>query len=186
MKDSIKERIKIFVAEIGITLQKLEKQCGFSNGYINGASENGYGIEKLNAIFREYPNLSKLWLNQSVAHFDKVLDPLLRVLLSKDTEWKLLNGKQIIFTKEYDNKISYKELLQILGKNWKKLSDEKREKYLKLESIEKQKFLELKKDKEYHYKPSKKLKEPKRFRTAYMFYLQDNKSNLSRMAAIAN
>ncbi len=62
MKDSIKERIRFFVAEIGITLQKLEKQCGFSNGYINGASENGYGIEKLNAIFREYPNLSKLWL----------------------------------------------------------------------------------------------------------------------------
>ncbi|MCQ2815665.1 MAG: dopey family protein [archaeon] len=48
-------------------------------------------------------HLSKLWLNQSVTNFNKVVDPLLRVLLSNDIEGKVVDGNQIIFTKEYDN-----------------------------------------------------------------------------------
>lgn len=49
-------------------------------------------------------HLSKSWLSQSVGQFNKILDPLLKVLLDKETTWYISLKKQLYFAKEYDNR----------------------------------------------------------------------------------
>ena len=69
--------------------------------------KNGECIFKmLDFLDHEHPllrHLSKSWLNQSVGQFNKILDPLLAVLFSKETSWKLAD-KKIYFDREYDNR----------------------------------------------------------------------------------
>lgn len=70
--------------------------------------ENGECIFKmLDFLDHEHPllrHLSKSWLSQSVGQFNKILDPLLKVLLDKDTTWYISLKKQLYFAKEYDNR----------------------------------------------------------------------------------
>jgi hypothetical protein len=70
--------------------------------------ENGECIFKmLDFLDHEHPllrHLSKSWLSQSVGHFNKILDPLLKVLLDKETTWYISLKKQLYFAKEYDNR----------------------------------------------------------------------------------
>ena len=62
MKDSIKERLQNFIKFLGISTRKFEIECGLTNGYIAGTSENGYTAAKLISIFQKYPTLSTRWL----------------------------------------------------------------------------------------------------------------------------
>lgn len=70
--------------------------------------ENGECIFKmLDFLDHEHPllrHLSKSWLSQSVGQFNKILDPLIKVLLDKDTSWYISLKKQLYFSKEYDNR----------------------------------------------------------------------------------
>jgi hypothetical protein len=70
--------------------------------------ENGECIFKmLDFLDHDHPllrHLSKSWLSQSVTHFYKILDPLLKVLLDKETTWYISLKKQLYFAKEYDNR----------------------------------------------------------------------------------
>ena len=70
--------------------------------------KNGECIFKmLDFLDHEHPllrHLAKSWLSQSVGQFNKILDPLLAVLLSKETSWKLGIDNKIYFDKEYDNR----------------------------------------------------------------------------------
>lgn len=70
--------------------------------------KNGECIFKmLDFLDHEHPllrHLAKSWLSQSVGQFNKILDPLLAVLLSKETSWKLGVDNRIYFDKEYDNR----------------------------------------------------------------------------------
>jgi hypothetical protein len=70
--------------------------------------ENGECIFKmLDFLDHDHPllrHLSKSWLSQSVGHFNKILDPLLKVLLDKETTWYISLKKQLYFAKEYDNR----------------------------------------------------------------------------------
>ena len=59
---TIKERLKEFIYAQGTTVQKFEKQCGMSNGYVNCLKKDGIGAIRLDVILRNYPNLNKDWL----------------------------------------------------------------------------------------------------------------------------
>jgi hypothetical protein len=78
--------------------------------------------------------------------------------------------------KKYSN-LNNNEIFKLIGQNWKKLPMKNKEKYFEEEKLEKEKFNKNKIKYEYSYNKNKKLlKKPKRFRTAFMFYLQLNKN----------
>ena len=78
--------------------------------------------------------------------------------------------------KKYSN-LNNNEIFKLIGQNWKKLPIKNKEKYFEEEKLEKEKFNKNKIKYEYNYNKNKKLlKKPKRFRTAFMFYLQLNKN----------
>jgi hypothetical protein len=69
--------------------------------------ENGDSIFKM-LDFLDHDNpmlrhLSKSWLSQSIDQFDKIVDPLIKKLLSKSTSWFISPKGKIYFSKEYDN-----------------------------------------------------------------------------------
>lgn len=70
--------------------------------------EQGECIFKmLDFLDHEHPllrHLSKSWLSQSIGNFNKILDPLIKVLLDKDTSWFISPKKKLYFAKEYDNR----------------------------------------------------------------------------------
>lgn len=70
--------------------------------------ENGDCIFKmLDFLDDEHPllrHLSKSWLSQSVEQFNKILDPLINVLLDGNTSWYISPQKQLYITNEYNNK----------------------------------------------------------------------------------
>lgn len=70
--------------------------------------EQGECIFKmLDFLDHEHPllrHLSKSWLSQSISSFSKILDPLIKVLLDKDTSWFISPQKKLYFAKEYDNR----------------------------------------------------------------------------------
>ena len=70
--------------------------------------ENGECIFKmLDYLDHEHPllrHLSKSWLSEAKDQFSKIIDPLLKVLLDRDTKWYISFQKQLYFTKEYDNR----------------------------------------------------------------------------------
>lgn len=57
----LKERIKLFVKDYGITTRKFEESIGASNGYVNSIKK-GIGGSYLLEIGRIYPNLNLNWL----------------------------------------------------------------------------------------------------------------------------
>lgn len=58
---NIKDRILEFIQRENLSKSSFERQCGFSNGYINSI-KGGMGVDKLERILREYPVLSREWL----------------------------------------------------------------------------------------------------------------------------
>ena len=70
--------------------------------------ENGECIFKmLDFLEHEHPlvrHLSKSWLSESKNQFRKIIDPLIKVLLDKETKWFISFKKQLFFTREYDNR----------------------------------------------------------------------------------
>ena len=70
--------------------------------------ENGECIFKmLDFLEHEHPlirHLSKSWLSDAKNQFRKIIDPLLKVLLDRETKWYISFQKQLYFTQEYDNR----------------------------------------------------------------------------------
>ena len=60
-KESVKERVYAFLQHKGISIKRLEEQCGLSNGYVS-SMRKGFGSEKLNNVLKEFPELSREWL----------------------------------------------------------------------------------------------------------------------------
>jgi hypothetical protein len=58
---TIKERTINFIKFKGLTVRKFELMCGLSSGYIN-AMRHGFGVEKLNNVLLQFPDLSREWL----------------------------------------------------------------------------------------------------------------------------
>ena len=58
---SIKDRLLIFIAHLGIGQARFEKACNLSNGYINNSKGN-FGAAKIDDILKTYPQLNRDWL----------------------------------------------------------------------------------------------------------------------------
>lgn len=91
--------------------------------------------------------------------------------------YMLYSKKEYFIIKKKHSDLNNNEIFKLIGQNWKKLSTKNKEKFYEEEKIEKEKFNKNKIKYEYNYNKNKKLlKKPKRFRTAFMFYLQLNKN----------
>lgn len=60
-KQTVKDRLILFIKHLGIGQGRFEKDCGLSNGYINNSKGN-FGASKIDDILRAYPMLSREWL----------------------------------------------------------------------------------------------------------------------------
>ena len=60
-KQSIKERLILFIKEKGLSQGRFEKAVGLSNGFVNNISK-GIGAEKLQKILCVFPELNQSWL----------------------------------------------------------------------------------------------------------------------------
>lgn len=58
---NVKERVKKFVKHENIGIIDFEKSINVANGYVNSISKS-IGIDKINAILENYPNLNIEWL----------------------------------------------------------------------------------------------------------------------------
>lgn len=58
---TIKERLLLFIAHLGIGQAKFEKKCGLANGYVNNIRKS-IMPEKLQKIALQYPELNAGWL----------------------------------------------------------------------------------------------------------------------------
>ena len=74
-----------------------------------------------------------------------------------------------------------REIFKLIGKDWKQLSKEDKEKYFELEKKSKDIFNKNKEKRSYKYIKKKiKIKKPIRSRTAFMIYLHENKNKIAK------
>lgn len=57
----LKERLKEFIRNQGVTIKGFERSLGMSNGYVNSISK-GLGDTYMNRLIENYPNLNIRWL----------------------------------------------------------------------------------------------------------------------------
>lgn len=57
----MKERLKTFIASLGITVREFEESVGRTNGYVNNLN-GSMGTKALGVILKRYPQLSPTWL----------------------------------------------------------------------------------------------------------------------------
>ena len=58
---TLKERLLIFINEIGLSVNAFEKQCGLSQGYVKNIGQS-LPSDKLGKISKAFPALSQSWL----------------------------------------------------------------------------------------------------------------------------
>lgn len=61
MEQTVKERLIEFLKYKGYSQGRLEKELGWSNGYINSV-RNNMGSQKLQTLLGKFPDLSQNWL----------------------------------------------------------------------------------------------------------------------------
>lgn len=61
METNVKERLISFIKYMGLSQAKFEKRIGVSNGFVNNMRKS-IGVEKLENILREFPDLNREWL----------------------------------------------------------------------------------------------------------------------------
>ena len=111
---------------------------------------------------------------------------------SKPSNIKKYKSAYIFFTqdniskyKKLYPKISLREIFKLIGDEWNKLNEKEKVKYYELEKKSKEYFEKNKEKNNYNYKKKKiEIKKPKRFRTAFMIYLQENKSKVDKKNCI--
>lgn len=59
--EGVKERLLAFLADIGMSQSKFEKECGMSNGYVNNIRQS-IQPDKLQRIALRFPALNIAWL----------------------------------------------------------------------------------------------------------------------------
>ena len=57
----VKDRVREFVKFKGFSISQFERMCGLSTGYIN-AMRHSFGVEKLNNVLKQFPELRREWL----------------------------------------------------------------------------------------------------------------------------
>ncbi len=58
---NVKERIYEYCKYKGITIRDFERKCNLSNGYVS-SMRKGLGVDKLNIVLSEYPDINRDWL----------------------------------------------------------------------------------------------------------------------------
>lgn len=131
--NGVKDRIKLFIKKLGVTIQDFEKSISVSNGYVNSISKS-IGIDKIGLILEKYPNLNIEWVligkgemikeEAEKEKFGTDLIPLLdrieklsaeNALLKKENEElkesckKISRSTDIPLSKAAESEISYKE-----------------------------------------------------------------------------
>lgn len=61
MGDSVKNRLIAFIKSQGISVNKFEKMCGFSTGYV-GNMRKSMQPDKVMSIIQNFPSLNTAWL----------------------------------------------------------------------------------------------------------------------------
>lgn len=61
MDNTFKERLCLFINELGISQRRFELSIGVSNGFVKNISKS-IGAEKLRRILETYPQLNQTWL----------------------------------------------------------------------------------------------------------------------------
>lgn len=69
---TISERIKIFRDSKGINPKKFERLCGLSNAYLDKVGK--VGIDKLEQIFRAFPEINREWAISGIGQMLKPAD----------------------------------------------------------------------------------------------------------------
>ena len=112
--------------------------------------------------------------------------------IPKSSNIKKYKSAYIFFTqdniskyKKLYPKISLREIFKLIGDEWNKLNEKEKVKYYELEKKSKEYFEKNKEKNNYNYKKKKiEIKKPKRFRTAFMIYLQENKTKVDKKNCI--
>lgn len=58
---SVKDRIRYFAKYKNLSIKRFEEMCGLSNSYVS-SMRKGLGEDKLQAILKRFPELSRNWL----------------------------------------------------------------------------------------------------------------------------
>lgn len=72
---TVKDRVKNFCKSKGIRVSDFEKTLNVANGYVNSISKS-IGIDKINTILENYPNLSLEWLLTGKGEMLKTDEPV--------------------------------------------------------------------------------------------------------------
>lgn len=92
------ERVKNLCKERGIAISRLEKECGFSNGYIRGLREGKFPSDRMKTI-ADYLNVSVDYLLGEEPHPNESADVLFGIAKDKDViemiaKFEKLNSKK--------------------------------------------------------------------------------------------
>ena len=110
----------------------------------------------------------------------------------KSPNIKKYKSAYIFFSQENTSKyknlfpnLSLREIFKLIGEEWNKLNENEKEKYYELEKKSKENFEKNKEKNNYNYKKKTiDIKKPKRFRTAFMIYLHENKNKVDKKNCI--
>lgn len=109
MEGSVKERIKEFLAHLGLGQNKFEERVGFSNGYINNVKS--IGSDKLNKIITEYPLLNLEWLITGKGEMFKT-----HTISDNVGSSIVMGNNNDVYNKNNEIGTSYQDLLEIIRK----------------------------------------------------------------------
>ena len=90
----VKDRLKSFIKNKGLTVRDFEKTVGVSNGYVNSISKS-IGIEKISKILEIYPNLNIEWLLTGQGSMLKTDEKVPNVKVFKQKTDRLVEKQEI-------------------------------------------------------------------------------------------
>lgn len=104
---TIKERTINFIKFKGLTVRKFELMCGLSSGYIN-AMRHGFGVEKLNNVLLQFPDLSREWLLYGEGEMLKTQKKSENTpnVVQNNQNGDNIQGQQVTITKEENDYIT--------------------------------------------------------------------------------
>lgn len=97
MNDSVKNRLIAFIKSQGISINRFEKICGFSTGYV-GNMRKSIQPDKVMSIIQNFPTLNTAWLFTGEGEMQKKLNNEITTVLqdNSNTHNPTQNNEHII------------------------------------------------------------------------------------------
>lgn len=97
MNDSVKNRLIAFIKSQGISINRFEKICGFSTGYV-GNMRKSIQPDKVMSIIQNFPTLNTAWLFTGEGEMQKKLNNEITTVLqdNSNTHNSTQNNEHII------------------------------------------------------------------------------------------